>query len=120
MSIVWSTISGVVMLVVGYVIAKRKIKSEIGKTNAETDKIKTENKLIHIESFEKLNRLLDEQNIKLIESNERLIKSNENLMCQNKKLMKNISLLEERISKIEEDSKLRNCNNAPGCLNRIY
>ena len=47
-----------------YVFGRRKNKADIKKTNAEAEKLETENKLEQVELFEKINKILAVQNEK--------------------------------------------------------
>ena len=108
-----------------YIFGRRRSESDIlknsadiEKSNAESAKISTENKLAQVELFDKLNDTLTEQN-------ERLLKSNSVLIDQNRKLLKYIKSLEDRIAKLEEEVKneralgRNSCANAETCENRI-
>ena len=79
-----------------YIFGRRKNKADIKKTNAEAEKLETENKLEQVELFEKINKIL---------------------AVQNEKYEKYIKELEERIIELEslvkqyaqEKSDCNNC-----------
>ena len=126
----------ILVTIIGYVFGRRKNTSEIKKNEADTkkseieaDKLDTENKIMQVELFERLNGSLEKQiNIllesnkeltlqseKLLESNKELAKTNETLISQNKKLFKEVRIHGDRIKVLE--SKF-SCGSAATCINK--
>ena len=115
----------IAVTVIGYIFGRKKNTSEIKKNEADTkksvieaEKLDTENKIMQVGLFDKLNRSLAEQNEKLLESNEKAVKSNDTLIAQNKKLLKHVSGLEERLGAVELELKNTRCTRSAECPNR--
>ena len=122
MDIILTALGAIALAIITYFLGRRKNNSDIRrneadivKSEAEAEKLDTENKIMQVDLFEKLNKTLLEQNNILLASNEKLVKSNELVTAQNKKLLKEVSEIKDRLEIIESRFS---CADAATCLNR--